>query len=239
MGHHSDLIDTTEMYLRTVYELEEEGVTPLRARIAERLGQSGPTVSQTVARMERDGLVHVAGDRHLELTTEGRRHAISVMRKHRLAERLLADVIGLDWSLVHVEACRWEHVMSDAVERRILALLDKPLVCPHGNPIPGLDDLGLPFGTGDDEDTGLLTMWAAATVGTDVVVQVARISEQIQPDEDLMRDLCRVGVMPGERVTLAVHGRSLAVTHGELALDLGPRVSEHIFVRPVVAATAA
>ena len=142
MSHHSDLIDTTEMYLRTVYELEEEGVVPLRARIAERLGQSGPTVSQTVARMERDGLVHVADDRHLELTDKGRHEAIGVMRKHRLAERLLADVIGLDWEDVHIEACRWEHVMSEAVERRIVALLDKPLVCPHGNPIPGLDELG-------------------------------------------------------------------------------------------------
>ncbi len=147
MSHHSDLIDTTEMYLRTVYELEEEGVVPLRARIAERLGQSGPTVSQTVARMERDGLVNVADDRHLELTDKGRHEAIGVMRKHRLAERLLTDIIGLDWEDVHIEACRWEHVMSEAVERRIVAMLDKPLVCPHGNPIPGLDELGLPRGS--------------------------------------------------------------------------------------------
>ena len=93
----SDLIDTTEMYLRTIFELEEEGIVPLRARIAERLQQSGPTVSQTVARMERDNLVQVQGDRHLELTPEGRSRATRVMRKHRLAERLLIDVIGLDW----------------------------------------------------------------------------------------------------------------------------------------------
>ena len=91
----NDLVDTTEMYLRTIYDLEEEGVVPLRARIAERLDQSGPTVSQTVSRMERDGLLHVAGDRHLELTDKGRGLAVSVMRKHRLAERLLVDVIGL------------------------------------------------------------------------------------------------------------------------------------------------
>ena len=79
----SDLIDTTEMYLRTIYELVEEGIVPLRARIAERLHQSGPTVSQTVARMERDGLLTVEGDRHLELTEEGHRLATRVMRKHR------------------------------------------------------------------------------------------------------------------------------------------------------------
>ena len=122
----SDLIDTTEMYLRTVYELEEEGIIPLRARIAERLHQSGPTVSQTVARMERDGLLTVEGDRHLELSSKGRQLATRVMRKHRLAERLLTDIIGLDIEFVHEEACRWEHVMSEQVERRLVELLDHP-----------------------------------------------------------------------------------------------------------------
>ena len=117
----NDLVDTTEMYLRTIYDLEEEGVVPLRARIAERLEQSGPTVSQTVSRMERDGLLHVAGDRHLELTDKGRSLAVAVMRKHRLAERLLVDVIGLPWEDVHAEACKWEHVMSEEVERRLVA----------------------------------------------------------------------------------------------------------------------
>ena len=112
----TDLIDTTEMYLRTILELEEENIVPLRARISERVGHSGPTVSQTVARMERDGLVLVSDDRHLELTEDGRSKAVHVMRKHRLAERLLSDIIGLEWEFVHDEACRWEHVMSDKVE---------------------------------------------------------------------------------------------------------------------------
>lgn len=132
----NELIDTTEMYLRTIYELEEEGVVPLRARIAERLAQSGPTVSQTVGRMERDGLVIVADDRHLELTEQGRGLAIAVMRKHRLAERLLVDIIGLEWEHVHSEACRWEHVMSEAVERKLVKLLGNPTTSPYGNPIP-------------------------------------------------------------------------------------------------------
>jgi DtxR family Mn-dependent transcriptional regulator len=138
----SDLIDTTEMYLKTVYELEEEGVVPLRARIAERLGHSGPTVSQTVARMERDGLLVLTGSRQLRLTDEGRERATKVMRKHRLAERLLTDVVGLEWPFVHEEACRWEHVMSERVERRLLELLGHPHIDPYGNPIPGLDQLG-------------------------------------------------------------------------------------------------
>src|SRR5919202_6393555 len=144
----NDLIDTTEMYLRTIYELEEEGIVPLRARIAERLHQSGPTVSQTVARMERDNLVRVQGDRHLELSDEGRSRAIRVMRKHRLAERLLIDVIGLDWELVHDEACRWEHVISEDVERKLVDLLHSPTQSPYGNPIPGMAELGVTVAPG-------------------------------------------------------------------------------------------
>ena len=228
--HHIDLIDTTEMYLRTVYELEEEGVTPLRARIAERLGQSGPTVSQTVARMERDGLLHVATDRHLELSAEGRRHATAVMRKHRLAERLLLDVIGLEWDQLHIEACRWEHVMSDSVERRIIALLDKPLVCPHGNPIPGLHELGLPLPPREPKLSSTTLLDACAGGGTATAV-VERISEQLQPDDVLMRELMRVGVLPGRDVTIR------SCPDGVEVLDhAGPAVldhftAEHVFVR--------
>jgi DtxR family Mn-dependent transcriptional regulator len=230
--HQGDLIDTTEMYLRTVYELEEEGVVPLRARIAERLGQSGPTVSQTVARMERHGLIKVEADRHLQLTPEGHRQAVAVMRKHRLAERLLLDVIGLEWDQVHIEACRWEHVMSNAVERRILALLDKPLVCPHGNPIPGLDDLGLPFGQRRPQ-LSTLTLRAAATASrtepTSVVVE--RISEQIQPDDALMRRLAAARVLPGS--ALYVSGLSDGVEvwqDGAERTALDRVTAEHVFV---------
>ena len=138
------LIDTTEMYLRTIFELEEEGIVPLRARIAERLGQSAPTISQTVARMERDDLLRLEDGRLLVLTVTGRELATRVMRKHRLAECLLVGVIGLPWEEVHVEACRWEHVISEHVERRLVELLDYPVYCPHGNVIPGLDELGVP-----------------------------------------------------------------------------------------------
>src|SRR6187551_2574299 len=175
-GQVSDLIDTTEMYLRTIYELVEEGIVPLRARIAERLHQSGPTVSQTVARMERDGLLTVEGDRHLQLTDEGNNLAMRVMRKHRLAERLLTDVIGLDWELVHEEACRWEHVMSETVERRLLELLDHPTESPYGNPIPGLSELG-DVGPPEEFREGVETLSTA--VGVDSRrVRVRRISEE-------------------------------------------------------------
>lgn len=231
MSHHSDLIDTTEMYLRTVYELEEEGTVPLRARIAERLGQSGPTVSQTVSRMERDGLVQVADDRHLELTEAGRKEAISVMRKHRLAERLLTDIIGLDWEDVHIEACRWEHVMSESVERRIVSMLAKPMVCPHGNPIPGLDDLGL-SGTSDGADDRLISLSTAATSSPGSTVTVERIGEQLQSDASLMHRLWTAGVRPsGEvRVTASADGGVEVGSDGE-PIQLTHAVSDHIFVR--------
>jgi DtxR family Mn-dependent transcriptional regulator len=227
--HHSDLIDTTEMYLRTIYELEEEGVVPLRARIAERLSQSGPTVSQTVARMERDGLVHVESDRHLQLSEAGRHHAVSVMRKHRLAERLLQDIIGLEWEQLHIEACRWEHVMSDAVERRILALLDKPLVCPHGNPIPGLEDLGLPFGGPADSEL-LPTLASVAASGEEQLVTIERISEQLQPDAALMRQLSVAGLIPGRTVTATRAAGGFEIAGGLESTVLSTAAAEGIFV---------
>ena len=231
MSHHSDLIDTTEMYLRTVYELEEEGVVPLRARIAERLGQSGPTVSQTVARMERDGLLRVADDRQLELTDAGRHEAVGVMRKHRLAERLLMDVIGLDWEDVHIEACRWEHVMSDAVERRILALLDKPLVCPHGNPIPGLDQLGLPFSTAGQVGP-LVSLSTAAGEPVPGAVVISRISEQLQGDAPLMHRLSAAGMRPGSIVQIAPTARGVEVwIEGGERILFDREISDHVFVR--------
>jgi DtxR family transcriptional regulator, Mn-dependent transcriptional regulator len=135
------LIDTQEMYLRTVFELAEEGIVPLRARIAERLAQSGPTVSETVARMQRDGLLQLAGGRRVALTETGRALAMRVVRKHRLAECLLSSVFELPLPQVEIEADRWEHVISESVERRLVGLLGHPQRCPHGNPIPGLDEL--------------------------------------------------------------------------------------------------
>jgi DtxR family transcriptional regulator, Mn-dependent transcriptional regulator len=233
----NDLVDTTEMYLRTIYDLEEEGVTPLRARIAERLDQSGPTVSQTVSRMERDGLLHVAGDRHLELTDKGRALAVSVMRKHRLAERLLVDVIGLPWEEVHAEACRWEHVISEQVERRLVELLDYPVHCPHGNVIPGLAELGVPPAAADQAEQAqrepVEPMLSVASARPAPVV-IQRISEQVQSDIGLMLKLKRTGIQPGREVTLSVADDGVRVTSedgaGSITADLPRRVAAHVFV---------
>jgi len=226
------LIDTTEMYLRTIFELEEEGIVPLRARIAERLQQSGPTVSQTVARMQRDGLVIVHDDRHLSMTETGRLLATRVMRKHRLAECLLTQVIGLPWEEIHIEACRWEHVMSEQVERRLVDLLNAPRYCPHGNPIPGLAELGVPEAEPAGEEK-ISTMASVATQEPTKVV-IRRISEQVQSDPALMLKLKQVGIQPGHEVTLATSDDGVRVTGDDQAggtdMDLPRGVAAHLFV---------
>ena len=224
----NDLVDTTEMYLRTILELEEEGVPPLRARIAERLHQSGPTVSQTVARMERDGLLSVEGDRHLQLSDEGRRLATAVMRKHRLAECLLVDVIGLDYADVHEEACRWEHVMSEAVERRLLTLLGHPEVSPFGNPIPGLDALrgDQPLGGETSAVLDSLTLLSSTATPEGRPVIVRRISEQLQENAEMLRLLAEQDVRPGATMTAQL-------SEGTVTLDGKPLplgVAQHLFV---------
>jgi DtxR family Mn-dependent transcriptional regulator len=229
----TDLIDTTEMYLRTILELEEENIVALRARIAERLRHSGPTVSQTIGRMERDGLVVVAGDRHLELTEVGRKRATEVMRKHRLAERLLADVIGLDWAYVHDEACRWEHVMSERVERRIYEMLDYPTESPYGNPIPGLAALGgrapsSPSVT--DDAVNLLEAMKGYGPASNVVI--SRLAEPIQVEPELLTQLDEGGIRPGAAISLERVGDyiSVRVPGIEGALELPPEVAAHVFV---------
>ena len=230
----NDLVDTTEMYLRTIYDLEEEGVIPLRARIAERLEQSGPTVSQTVSRMERDGLLRVAGDRHLELTDKGRRLAVSVMRKHRLAERLLVDVIGLPWEEVHAEACRWEHVMSEQVERRLVQVLDNPTVSPFGNPIPGLGLLGLDEADSQRDDTDLVRL-TELPVGDSVAVVVRQLTEHVQADVALIGRLKEAGVVPNARVLVQTSpdGDVTIVVGGHQNVDLPHEMAHAVKVEKV------
>ena len=239
----TDLIDTTEMYLKTIYELVEEGITPLRARIAERLGHSGPTVSQTVARMGRDGLVVVTGDRHLELTEAGMGKARRVMRKHRLAERLLTDVIKLDWDQVHTEACRWEHVMSEDVERRLVTLLDHPTHDPYGNPIPGLAELGdgapeVPYLAGvtalPEVFRGLDDGASPASAGPagPVPLVLQRIAEPLQVDVDLLARFARAQLVPGAAITvrLADGAWSIGVETSGAVLRVNDEVTRHLFV---------
>nr|WP_284676007.1 metal-dependent transcriptional regulator [Canibacter zhuwentaonis] len=226
------MIDTTEMYLRTILELQEEGIVPLRARILERLGHSGPTVSQTVARMERNGLVTVSNDRHLVFTAEGEQKALLVMRKHRLAERLLHDVIGLEWEFVHAEACRWEHVMSERVEKRIIQLIETPVRSPYGNPIPALDGLGV-------KTRGAFIMPVQSAVEVfatqdllKYAAQVDRFAEPLQVHSEVLTEFRKAQIMPGATVEfeLSSEGVRVSALKSEIVLLLAKDEAAHVFV---------
>jgi DtxR family Mn-dependent transcriptional regulator len=223
----NDLVDTTEMYLRTILELEEEEVTPLRARIAERLRQSGPTVSQTVNRMERDGLLTVEDDRHLQLTDLGRTLAIAVMRKHRLAELLLVNVIGMPYEEAHEEACRWEHVMSEAVEQRVYELLGRPSRSPYGNPIPGLDEFA---GAVDPTRPIIDAERNLGFPGLSGAVVVRRISESVQTDMDMLRLLHAAGIDPGATVTVAQDRDEVVIDQAGEKIRLPRELASRVFV---------
>nr|WP_277814794.1 metal-dependent transcriptional regulator [Flaviflexus huanghaiensis] len=220
------MIDTGEMYLKTVYELEEEGIPPLRARIAERLDHSGPTVSETVNRLARDGLLVIGPNRRIELTVAGRRKATEVMRKHRIAERLLIDVIGMDWEYAHEEACRWEHVMSDRVAEKLDVILGHISHDPYGNPIPSAAE-----GPGDlaAEESGLI---ALADVDSDrFTATLRRIAEPLQVDVELLSRLKAAGVVPGVEISVEKMPQGLAITGSKGMLEqLGDAVGKHLFI---------
>lgn len=223
----SDLVDTTEMYLKTVYEMLEDGVPPLRARIVERLDHSGPTVSQTVARMERDGLLYLADNRRIEFTEQGVELAREVVRKHRLAERLLLDLIGLDWVMVHEEACRWEHVMSNAVEMRLLDLLHHPSTDPYGNPIPdGHDRI---------EGRGTSISQIVEQYGGIVATKIVRIGEPIQAEPRMLAFFDEAAILPGKEVNLQPENGRIAVmgVDTEKTVLLDTSLGQHLFVEGV------
>jgi DtxR family Mn-dependent transcriptional regulator len=130
-----------EEYCECIFELREDNVEIIQARLVERLGVSRPSVSEMIKRMESEGLVTISGQK-ITLTRKGDELAERVVRRHRIAERFLTDVLKLSWSQAHHEACKWEHVISEDVERALNDLLGSPTTCPHGNPIPGADHLG-------------------------------------------------------------------------------------------------
>src|SRR4051812_43470751 len=185
VGPVADMHDATEEYLENILEIEEEGTRVMRARLVERLGLSAATVSETVGRLADNGYVELADDRTVSLTTKGRALATTVVRRHRLAERLLVDVIGLEWEKVHREADLWEHVISEDVEAKLVELLGDPATCPHGNPIPG---------SHNRFDTKAHVALADAVPGA---VVVARISEKLELDKEALALLATSDLIPG------------------------------------------
>lgn len=174
-----------EEYSETVYELAEDGVEVIQARIAERLEVSRPAVSEMIRRMQREGLVSVDDHAHISLTDEGQQIATTVVRRHRLAERFLTDILKLNWADAHHEAGRWEHVISPVVERAMMEVLEDPNTCPHGNPIPGTDYVA-------PTDAKPL-----AEIDASGAFTVQRIPEELEFETGQLEFLEQSGLMPG------------------------------------------
>ena len=214
-GYHPPV----EEYLETILGLEEAGITPMRARIVERLGVSAPAVSETVRRLERDGYLTLTDARAITLTVAGRTYATSIMRRHRLAERLLIDVLKVPWSQVHEEAGRLEHAISPWLETHLVELLGDPATCPHGNPIPGSANIA---------NYGKEHALADLPAGSAVVVR--RIDEQLEGQHASMQTLENEAVLPGQAVTVVSRGANemhLSVDGRDVDLELA--IAERVF----------
>ncbi|MGH9124367.1 MAG: metal-dependent transcriptional regulator [Acidimicrobiales bacterium] len=214
-GYHPPL----EEYLEAIHELEEEGTPVIQARVAERVGHSAPAVSETIRRLKADGYVTVE-DREVHLTGKGRTRAESVVRKHRLAELLLTEIIGLPWHKAHNEACRWEHVISDEVEERLVELLGHPTACPHGNPIPG-------SGAAPVQD-----LVALSSVQGGETVRLQRVTERVEIDLDALTYLSHSGFIPGSDAIVAARAPdgTLTLVRGDTSFALGPSLTDQLFV---------
>jgi DtxR family Mn-dependent transcriptional regulator len=206
-------------YLEAIFELEEEGVRVIQARLAERLGISAPAVSEMMRRLQSDGYVTVGLDRTLDLTSEGRAWAVAVVRRHHLAERFLTDVLGLSWHRAHAEACRWEHVISPDVEELMVARLGRPLTCPHGNPIP---EAGAP---------ALALLPLSGTQAGDRI-RLERVSEELELDQDALGYLEQHGFVPGALATVKVVApdQTRLISLGDTVVAIGGVVASRLFV---------
>lgn len=199
--------------------MQEDGIAVIQARLAERLGYSAPSVSVMLKRLEQEGLVQIASNREIKLTPEGRDRAETVVRRHRLAERLLTDILGLDWYLVHEEAARWEHVISDAVEARLIEVLEHPATCPHGNPIPGLG-------------SARADLVSLARTRSGDTVTIERITETIEVNLGMVQFLDEHGVRPGAQfvVSQVSPDGTLILKSDNASVAIGPELSENLHV---------
>ena len=192
-----------EEYCEAIYELREDDVEVIQARIAERLEISRPAVSEMIRRLESAGLVTIDGS--IKLTEAGNTLAEKVVRRHRLAERFLTDILGLSWADAHTEAGKWEHVISEPVEEAMMRVLGDPTTCPHGNPIPG-SDYSPPAAVALDG----LEPGASFTI--------SRIPEELEFAPGLLKFLEEAAVVPGQAGTITA-----ASPDGTLTLDIDGR----------------
>jgi DtxR family Mn-dependent transcriptional regulator len=212
-----------EEYLETIYNLAMEGEPVIAARLAEKFGVSRPTVSETLKRLAVDGYVEQGPGRRLTLTEEGRVLTEGVLRRHRLAERLLFDLLGMDWISAHEQAHALEHWLSPEVEERISTILGHPQTCPHGNPIPG---------NASSAETYLREQRALrlSEAPPGATVRVVLISEVVEDETEVLRRLSNTGIHPRSRLTIREIGPDGAVVYEasgevhEVSGDLAPRI---------------
>ncbi|MFV0523285.1 MAG: metal-dependent transcriptional regulator [Acidimicrobiales bacterium] len=209
-----------EEYTETIFELAEDGVDVIQARIAERLGVSRPAVSEMVKRMQREQLIEVDARGRIILSDDGRTLATTMVRRHRLAERFLTDILGISWAVAHQEAGRWEHVISPGVEQAMIRVLDDPTTCPHGNPIPG---------SGYEVPPGAIPL---AELGVTDSFVVERIPEELEFQPGQLDFLEGAGLMPGERgeVTSVAPDGTTTVTIGGGPVGLSGYAASRILV---------
>jgi DtxR family Mn-dependent transcriptional regulator len=207
-----------EEYCEAIWELKEDQVDVIQARVAERLHVSRPAVSEMIKRMQTEGFVALQGTA-INLTANGRKLAEQVVRRHRLAERLLTDVLGLPWADAHEEAGKWEHVISEPVERAINRILDNPTTCPHGNPIPGSS-----YAAPDTVALANLPVGARFTV--------TRIPEELEFTPGLLEFLEDAAVQPGRSgmVTATSPDGTMTLEMGDQHVGIGAFASARILV---------
>ena len=219
----------TDDYLEAVYEMQEEGVEVVQARISERLGVSRAAVSEKVGRLVRMKLVEIDEDRQVVLTPHGRSVAEDAVRRHRMAERFLIDILKLPWHKAHEEAERFQDAISEEVEQRILAVLGDAATCPHGNPIPG---------TGATIPTDLISL-DEMTAGDQA--ELVRLTEDVELQTDVLRYFEEHGLMPGNhvRVVEVSPDGTMTLEVKGVKSSLGPELADNMWVRPESRSTGA
>ncbi len=217
---------TVEEYLETIYNMSMEDEVVIGARLAQKFGVSAPTVTEMLKRLMRDGYVEMDQKRLVTLTFVGNQAAEAVLRRHRLTERFLVDMLGMPWHQVHEEACRLEHFISGAVEARVITSLNNPTTCPHGNPIPGSVDARNYL-----KDHNALRL---STITPSETVTLLCISEVVEDEEGLIRYFEEKGLMPGMQLTVLAQQKSDVEAHQEnVQLRVGER---EVFISMAAAA---
>jgi len=195
MKTEESLSATVEEYLETIYNMSAEDEVVIGARLAEKFHVSAPTVTEMLKRLVRDGYIEMDVKRQVTLTEEGNQAAEAVLRRHRLTERFLVDMLGMQWHQVHEEACRLEHFISGAVENRVIASLNNPTTCPHGNPIPGSVENARTY----LKDQGAVRL-SMLTIGDTATILL--ISEVVEDEEALILYLHDKGLTPATQLTV-------------------------------------